>query len=416
MQRRRYFSPRLRARQVSRGFTLVELMVALTAGLFISIVVFALSRDTTRFYQSETRVANATLAGTSGFTRLTSDLARAGHLISPNISADPRVCNRPQAGWPARLLNLRSVIIDAAPGGLVGTDPLIAGFDPMAVEIAGALDNTEEFPIRSIAPDGAGGWNVYLQTLAPAMTRIGFVQGGPDNLTALRNVFLAADGSGRAVRIVDKEGMEQYALVRGVTIVPELIVQIAGTPALLFRSAGGTMCGFKGFNTGATINTINFVRYTLRRLKGVAGNPYEQLFAAADENGPHAFEANRTELVRVELEPVAGTEIPGSLEIVSEYAMDLQLQPIAAQAPNNPALQFTAPGVVTATYGLTQLVRGLRVQLVVRSREPDRDADIPGGQLLYRASLTANGGGPFARLRTFQSHIPLRNQQGANWQ
>ena len=38
----------------------MELMVAMTGGLFLSIVVFALSRDASRFYQRESRVANAT--------------------------------------------------------------------------------------------------------------------------------------------------------------------------------------------------------------------------------------------------------------------------------------------------------------------------------------------------------------------
>ena len=45
-------------RNVAGGFTLVELMVAMTGGLFLSIVVFALSRDASRFYQRESRIAN----------------------------------------------------------------------------------------------------------------------------------------------------------------------------------------------------------------------------------------------------------------------------------------------------------------------------------------------------------------------
>jgi Tfp pilus assembly protein PilW len=77
-----------------RGFTLVELMVALSGGLFLSAVVFALSRDTTRFYQQETRVASATLAGLVGFERLKSDIQRAGYLSTPNIQTDPRILVR----------------------------------------------------------------------------------------------------------------------------------------------------------------------------------------------------------------------------------------------------------------------------------------------------------------------------------
>jgi Tfp pilus assembly protein PilW len=52
-----------RAPSGKRGFTLVELMVALSGGLFISLAVFALARDSGRFYQRESRIANATVSG-----------------------------------------------------------------------------------------------------------------------------------------------------------------------------------------------------------------------------------------------------------------------------------------------------------------------------------------------------------------
>ena len=79
----------------------------MTGGLFLSIVVFALSRDASRFYQRESRVANATLSAVSGFERLSSDIARAGHLVTPDIEHDPKVCNRPAANWPAMMQKLR---------------------------------------------------------------------------------------------------------------------------------------------------------------------------------------------------------------------------------------------------------------------------------------------------------------------
>src|SRR3954447_1336006 len=106
---RRRASARARSRAASAGFTLVELMVAMTGGLFLSIIVFALSRDASRFYQRESRVANATLAGVSGFERLSADVARAGHLVTANIQQDPHVCNRPAT--PALLATLRAIQI-----------------------------------------------------------------------------------------------------------------------------------------------------------------------------------------------------------------------------------------------------------------------------------------------------------------
>ena len=85
---------------------MVELMVALMGGLFISLAVFALARDSGRFYQSEVRIANATVGGLLGFERLRTDIARAGLMSSPNINHDPAVCTKPDGTWPANLSKL----------------------------------------------------------------------------------------------------------------------------------------------------------------------------------------------------------------------------------------------------------------------------------------------------------------------
>src|SRR6187399_767916 len=98
------------ARRMRGGFTLVELMVALTGGLFLSMVVFALARDTTRFYQREGRIASATLAGIVGFERLKADIERAGYLSTPNVAADP-FSGVPAASLPTGLQTLAAVRI-----------------------------------------------------------------------------------------------------------------------------------------------------------------------------------------------------------------------------------------------------------------------------------------------------------------
>jgi hypothetical protein len=55
----------------------------------------------------------------------------------------------------------------------------------------------------------------------------------------------------------------------------------------------------------------------------------------------------------------------------------------------------------------------------VRSREPDRDADISGtggtSPDLYRIVLDPAKNKPYARVRTYQSDIALRNLESQNW-
>ena len=403
------------------GFTLVELMVAMTGGLFLSIVVFALSRDASRFYQSETRAANATLAGVSGFERLSSDIARAGHLTTPNITGDPRVCNPPLSTWPDLLEKVRAVRVDTTHAQVTGSEVDKAGLTPMAIELAGALQDGEELAIAHFGTAAAGGFEATLRPDWPAAARLGLREGvafDPANLAILQRVFLPSAGNGRAVRLVQLDGLEQYGLVTAVQVNPTWMITLAAVPALVFRdeAAGAVQCGFRGFNTGAYINVINFVRYELRPMTGVAA--YASLFAASTSAGL-PYEGGRVELVREELKP-DGTAMPGTLEIVSEYAVDLQFGPLQANSAMNPALIAPAAASLDEDYNATQLLRSMHVRLSVRSREADRQAPVsgmPAGDL-YRIGLGAGGSGnnaPYARVRTFQADIPLRNLEGANW-
>ena len=100
-------------RAAARAFTLVELLVAVTAGLFVAIAAFALSRQGSRFFQQEARIANTQFAATLGFDRLRADVARAGFMSTPNIQRDPFHCGSP-VGWPAGMASLASLRIDAA--------------------------------------------------------------------------------------------------------------------------------------------------------------------------------------------------------------------------------------------------------------------------------------------------------------
>lgn len=415
--------PRARA----AGFTLVELMVAMTGGLFLSIVVFALSRDASRFYQRESRVANATLAGVSGFERLSSDIARAGHLVTANIDNDPHVCNRPGANWPAMLRRLRSVLIETDPAPVAGTELADANIKPQGIVIAGALDMPEVLTTASVLEDGEGNWEVSINTSTPAAARAGLSPSNTataSNLAVLQSMFLVG-GNGRIVRL-RKKGMDQYAVVSSVSasagpITALALVNLAAAPRLVRPESGGIQCGIRGDGKDMDLAVIDLVRYNIRPMVNDAG--YAALFKASGlGTGGTAsalpYEGKRAELVRVELTP-AGDEIPSTREIVGEYAVDLQLRGWRATSAINPAL-IPVVDEVNDTYASTQLLRGIHVRFSVRSREADRERDIPTGSGgasndRYRIGLTTPSGTVFARVRTFQSDIPLRNLEGSNW-
>jgi hypothetical protein len=399
-------------------------MVAMTGGLFLAMAVMALSRDFSRFTQQSMRVTNATLASINGFDRLSSDLARAGHMTTPNINADPRVCNRPDptsTSIPAGVARLRAVVIGNS--AVANTEVSRAGLTPMSITIAGAIDAMEQLDVTSILNTN-GRITIGVDLNTPAAARLGLVNDSSkviQNAALLRSIFIGG-GTGRIVRLWQaNDGLEQYGVVASVDETPKLQLVLAAATPFQFRTGSNTTrCGINGNCTGCGINVVNLVRYRLMALKGNAD--YDQLFTAS-EAADLPYEAGRVELVREELGSDAATPIPGTQELIAEYATDLQFTVAQATGATDPTLINPASSTIDASYNSTQLLRGLRTRLSVRSREADRLADVAGaatGQ--YRIQLPAAGGTsgssepvPYARVRSLQADIPLRNLENANW-
>jgi hypothetical protein len=355
--------------------------------------------------------------------RLSADVARAGHLVTANINADPHVCNRPQANWPAMLQRLRAVIIETDTTLSDATEVGAAGIKPKGIVIAGALNMPEVLTTASVGPVAGGGWEVSLFTGSPAAARIGLSSANTAsaaNLAVLQTAFMPG-GTGRIVRL-RKKGLDQYGVVSAVAATPGpqtalALITLAPTPALVRPTSGGTLCGIEGDGSRMDVSVIDLVRYSIRPMINDAS--YSALFKASGTGASALpYEAKRAELVRVELTP-AGAEIAATREIVSEYAVDLQVDPWGATNVNDPA-PIPIVADINDSYGFTQLLRGLHVRLSVRSREADRDFDISGtgggGNDHYRIGLALPSGDKvYARVRTFQSDIPLRNLENSLW-
>jgi len=414
-------SAALHARRSAAGFTLVELMVALTGGLFVSLAVFALARDSGRFYQREARVANATIGGLLGFERLRTDIARAGYLSSPNINRDGRQCGAPNGNWPANLRNLASM--QASPA--VDLYPALTanGRTPPQLLLSGAYTSSDLFSGQVIAIGAAT--TIQLEASQPALLRLG---GGANPTQAMMDDAFPAT---RGLRIV-QYGRTYFGQITGATGAPAaLTVTVGAIPPI--QSWDGNPCGLKliGSNTLSTINVVNFIHYDLRNLASNAQTTQAQTTYASLYNDSAAGpgEAQRTELVRVE-QDVNGGAIAGTEEIVAEYAVDLNVDlnavtQIAGVDPQvstitsaNPLFStFTGPTFLTAN--TPELVRSVRVRLGVRSREGDRDNTVanPLGNGLFRFGLGGAAGtiDAFARVRTFQADVALHNQADVLW-
>ena len=408
------------ARNARAGFTLVELMVALTGGLFVSLAVFALARDSGRFYQRESRVANATVSALLGFERLRMDIARAGFMSTPNITLDPAVCAKPNPNWPAGLRSLASVRINpAVAGGALAAN----GRNPPTLVLAGSYSSSDIFPARVTL--GANGQVVFnLIPGSPALTRLGNGV-NPDNPT-VQNVFQA----NRGLRFV-QYGKQYYGTIVASNGGPQPTVSVSATPPIQFRSGALGGCGAELIGSGAgegTINVVNLIQYDVRSLSSNAN--YKSLYENSVA-GPG--EAQRTELVRAE-QDMSGTVDPTSEEIVAEYAVDLGFQvtavtsvsgccdPTVALIASTTAAFGTFTGDVALPNVNPQRIRTVRVRLGVRSRESDRAAGMTADPTagadrgIFRFNLGTSGGAePFARVRTFQADVALYNQMDVLW-
>jgi prepilin-type N-terminal cleavage/methylation domain-containing protein len=400
-----------------RGFTLVELMVAMVASMFVAIAVFTLAKHASAFAMRQSRIADATLQTVIGFERLKADIARAGFLSTPNIVRDPNICRNVQdAAYPLQLQSLASVFIQPVPSTQLSTESTVNGITPNQILLTGSYDSPDLFVARTITQDTRP--VVYLSRTSLGMANINYTPAtGAD---ALGRVFRA----GRALRIVDDAGGVQFGTIASVAGGNDPSITLAATPALQFRGGSGQKCGVRGHGNDF-VNAVNFVRYDVRDLSGVA--QFSGMFPA--NRGP-TYEATRRELVREELD-TGGVPIAGTLELVAEYVVDLGFSLLVSPsagaqltrvAPANLSNFAGDPNSTGLNRG-PQMIRAVHAWLSLRSQEADRSTSLslPAlgiGPNRLRISLdpTSSALPPFVRVRSLQSTIPLNNQMRATWQ
>jgi prepilin-type N-terminal cleavage/methylation domain-containing protein len=410
-------------RSARRGFTLVELLVAVMAGLFVSLAAFVLARNAAYFFQHEARISSAQLSAMLGMERLLADIERASFLSTPNIQTSLKRCPPSNggavAGLPAGLAKLAGIRVDEGTGEL--PQSAANGMKPDRITIGGAFDTTEAFGVTDVQADGAG-WKVHLDMKSHEMARTLAAGKSPAEL------FKA----GRFLRFVDREARYEYFSIISGYDAASGAVRVAASPLMPPSSAMPT-CGLHGLETGGTANPVARVRYDIRSLK--AHPRYQEIVKPISPEA--SGDDGRTELVRVELD-ANDNEIADSLELIAEYAVDLKigftavtrgaLPPPELNECPAPALQsvYHCPiPMSSAVYqrlggpvdagALPELIQTVSARLVTRARAPDRDADLvtgpDGRKLRFRIDLPGPQKPKYARLRTVYAEKLLRNQE-----
>lgn len=439
----------------SRGFTLVELMVSLVAGLIVTIAVVGLAKVATTSFFESARISAVESGVRVASERLRQDLTRAGYMSTGNI----RLARDGASGVPfghkiglatptattgsryAGLDDLQGIqIIVGGSGtfaitgaGSAGVSNLATnnGLNPDALVLSGNFTTDDSYQGQLV--DSGGVQRIELKGDGDSAVRrlIGMATAvNPNALVNLQSAYTPVPGRSYAARIVDGRGCQHYVLIESVSLLGP------GQAAVnLVNPAGGFAVPRPGSgNCGAnplepvTINPVQRVRWYI-------GANTDAALATDPAIEPNL---NKFNLYREFLDaadppaPIAETR-----QIIAEYAIDLKFGITVANATNVPTTfdmdsdpgggagpleQWTRRASLSiAGEPGPQRVRSVRFRIATRASLPDRNNSIavpPGPPYIVRYCINAETNASctrMARVRTIVSEVALINQLGMTY-
>ena len=444
---------RRRGRQA--GFTLVELTVALVAGLIVALGITALSREATRTFHEEVRTSAAEATLRTAVDRLRADLQRAGYMSTPNVATDLLHLAGPPgnvgipAGVPPGIRRLAGIHLyqgwsaaNHAIGLSANQTPALA---PDMIEIGGNMTCAEQFEIQNVQVVGSCA-RLMLSATSPALYRINAVSGvSPSPVAELNNVFQPDGTSQFIVRILDDTGRSQFlptcpgaGAATGFTgVTPFVAVSLVAPNKLLAPADTGGQGGITNTPGGrAWVNPVSVIRWEIA--DAATGEPAQYTNALANQSiaGDGGADPNKYDLLRSYVD-ASGAVIPATTEVVAEYAVDLKFAFSVESGPTltSPALKaFTFDDAANQTWAddvrtvpgtQPQRIRIVRARVATRTGVADRTLNIPvsnvntaAGTFLYRYCVlppcaTVDSSFRWARARTITTEVSLPNQAGA---
>ena len=445
---------RAERRRVARGFTLIELSVALIAGLLVAMALVQTSKEATNTFHEEVRTAAAEMSLRVTLERLRADLQRVSMMSTPNIQGDP--LNVRLKGLANPLPNLNAPVpglsrlsgIQLNFGGSTATAPLSTNannnLNPDSIEFGGNYSSPDEFAafMCPAPPSGAGcgGIAICLEWNAPAMWRI---RNGANPTQTLQSYFNPtyynsnpSPGATRYMaRLTDDTGHYTYLLTCGgaaTTSYGALGASINIDPSTrILTPAQAAQGGVGGIDAGRiVISPIEIVHWQIAQATSL---PTSYNFGATGAADPNEYVLTRQYVDALTNQPDATT-----LEVVTEYAVDLKFaftvdnsplaSPLGAFPPGTNLLFIPLDNAQNANWANNvaaqpflggtgpQRIRTVRVRAAVRSAFADRTVNIQpvpntGQPFMYRYFIPGVVNGlQWARVRTGVTEASLSNQ------
>ncbi len=393
---------------VSEGFTLVELMVAMTAGLIAITAIYTVASASSRHFHEQQRIAQTQSAVRLAMDQLRQDLQRAGFLGTPNSRREIRCVTPPQEIAAVEYLaNFDSANLPQA--GLNG-----AKAD--RIRLVGNYATGDGYLATGV--DGTGS-TLFLQRQWQAFRRDFGVQSGPGSAQfpydpdRFQDVFRP----GRFLHITTQQNRHFFVRITGVDPVQ---ASISFTPSI---GVGGACLG--GLADGAIVAPLVRLEYAVVDLTADAtlgsrlAPPGGRVAPAADFLG-----RSNVQLIRREVAfDGAATPVPGTERVVLEYVAFADYRFVVDQETNTgrPPNLVTLAGAAAQAYlqNNPEDARSVIVTLAARTAEqdprfpwvPSGAGNPPLGVPPSRYRVHAGGGGfqGAARVRSLRAEIVLPN-------
>jgi prepilin-type N-terminal cleavage/methylation domain-containing protein len=423
----------LRVRRGRRGFTLVELMVSLVAGLIVAIGVIGLAKTTTNTFFQQARMAGLEATVRTASDRLKNDLLRISYMGTGNINLDP-TCARPagQVSCSHYVSTNDLQGIHVVPSGSpAATEPLetIAGLTPDLIRIGGNMTTDDMYRGRwSDVASACAGIRLVMNPKADAAVNRLVANGA----TGVKNTFIPVAGKVFHARVMDSRGCYHYVEVcdAGLDGSGNAWVDIKndsssrtilkpGDPAS-GGDTGTANCGGQ-FMEEFSISPLQRVDWFISKNPNAADTRLDP--------DPQIEPADQKYNLYRQFVDASGTVV-GSPELVAEYAIDLKFG-LVMQDVNNAVTVFdiddpTTTEIANATKNASattvgtlgpQNVKAVRFRVTVRGPlEEDRagiTSVLPTYPLRYCLDPTAGSVTAckhFTRTRMIVSEVALINQ------
>ncbi len=374
--------------QRHQGFTVIELMVALTAGAMVVTAVYYLGTATTWHFQQQQRISQTQMSLRMAMEQLRNDLGRAGFLGTPNSRTDQRCV------VPAN--EIQAIEFDDGADTASLPNAATNGVEADRVRLIGNYATSEAY--LAVGLD-SGGSRVYLQKNWQGFRRS---FGDPMSASTFAEVFAAG-------RVLHMRTLQNNHFFLRITGSDAATASVSFTPSL---TVGGHCV--VGLGDGAIIAPLSRIEYLTTDLSATAvGANLDAAFGTADATRGLVA----SDLVRREIAFPGGaaggdattTAQRAVLEFVAEVDYQFVFDRGAGGAPNFVRL---AGADAEAEFAVSpQTARSIIVRLSARTA--DHDPQFPwvaraAGEALTRYRVTDAVPGA-ARVRTLETEIFLPN-------